>query len=117
KPHLVCAAAESPLGPADAAFFGPSLDPLARALAAEGRLMEGAGGDRWFSPFKQPQRLVSIRSAGESFLIEDEAGKPLGTVDGFRAFKECHPAAVYLHGGTTYEIAALNQDSRRIVAR
>ncbi len=117
KPHLVCAAAESPLAPADAAWFGPGFDPLVRELAAEGRLMEGAGGDRWFSPFKQPQRLVNIRSAGESFLIEDEAGKPLGTVDGFRAFKECHPAAIYLHGGTTYEVATLNLDSKRITAR
>jgi len=117
KPHLVCAAAESPLTPADAAWFGATFEPLAAELAAEGRLMEAAAGRQWFSPFKQPQRLVNIRSAGESFLIENEQGEPLGTVDGFRAFKECHPAAIYLHGGTTYEIEKLNLDAKRVIAR
>ncbi len=117
KPHLVCAAAEAPLAPADAQWFGPSLEPLVAELLAEGKLHEGATERKWFCPLKTPQRFVSIRSMGETFTIEDDQGRVMGTVDGFRAFKECHPQAIYLHGGDTYEIATLNLDAKRVTAR
>ncbi len=117
KAHLVCAAAELPLVPTDEAFFGPSLLPRVEELKASGRLLEAAAERRWFTSLKSPQRHVNIRSVGESFLIEEEDGKALGTVDGFRVFKECHPRAIYLHAGSTFETTHLNQDARRVTVR
>lgn len=117
KSHLVCAAAELPLSAADEPYFGPALERLVEELKAEGRLFEAAEERRWFSPLKNPHRHVDIRSAGESYVIENDRGASLGTVDGFRVFKECHPQAIYLHGGTTYEVTRLDQDGRRVAAR
>jgi len=117
KSHLVCAAAEAPLSPGDAHWFGPALEPLVEELLAEGKLHEGAAERKWFCPLKTPQRFVNIRSTGESYTIENARGRMLGTVDGIRAFKECHPQAIYLHAGETYEVTELNLDSKRVAAR
>jgi DEAD/DEAH box helicase domain-containing protein len=117
KSHLACAAAEFPLAPEDEKTFGPSMHALVGELVAEGKLMEAAAETRWHSSLKAPQRYVNIRSAGESFTIENPAGKLLGSIDGFRVFNECHPQAIYLHGGTTYEVVGLNLDSHKVTAR
>jgi DEAD/DEAH box helicase domain-containing protein len=117
KAHLACAAAEEPLTARDAAWFGPTLEARVAELLQEGRLFEAAGERRWFCPLKAPQRHVNIRGAGESFVIEDETGKLLGTVDGIRVFRECHPFAIYLHAGETWEVTRLDTDARRVKVR
>jgi DEAD/DEAH box helicase domain-containing protein len=38
-------------------------------------------------------------------------------VDGFRAFKECHPQAIYLHAGVTLEVTRLSEDTREVRVR
>jgi len=56
---------------------------------------------------------VDIRSTGESFTIfEKDTGQAVGTVDGIRAFKECHPGAVYLHRGRQYLVERLDLENR-----
>lgn len=117
KAHLACAAAEIPLVPGDEREFGPTMHSLVGELVAEGKLMEAAAEKRWHSSLKAPQRHVNIRSTGESFTIESPSGRTLGTIDGFRVFKECHPDAVYLHGGTTYQVTGLDLDAHRVTAR
>ena len=117
KAHLACAAAEDPLSPGEEALFGPSFPQLVAELVAEGRLSESATERRWFCPLKRPQRFVNIRSAGESFTIQSESGALIGTVDGFRAFKECHPQAIYLHAGATLEVTRLHEDKREVRVR
>ena len=117
KSHLACAAAEYPLSPGDDRIFGPTMHTLVGELVSEGKLMEAAAETSWHSSLKAPQRHVSIRSVGGSFTIENPAGKLLGSIDGFRVFNECHPQAIYLHGGTTYEVTGLNLDSRKVTAR
>jgi len=115
--HLVAAAAELPLGPADAALYGPGLAERIAELGAEHRLMQSADGGEWYARRRNPARDISIRSIGEPFAILDEGGKTIGSVDGFRAVHECHPGAVYLHQGRQFEVTALDLAQRKVRAR
>src|SRR6185295_12726675 len=82
---------------------------LVDALTDEGRLVQDAAGERWFSFRRKPHREVNPRSAGEPFaILERRAGQGggdgapgyrlLGRIDGVRVYHECHPGAIYLHG-------------------
>lgn len=114
--HLVCAAAESPLSPDD--LDGSRGDEkLVKSLVREGRLAQDASGERYYSMRRRPHRDVSPRSAGEPFTIVDSRGKKLGSIDGKRVYHECHPGAIYLHGGRSFLITELDRERRRVVAR
>lgn len=117
KEHLLCAAAELPLSPADEKLFGP-FAPRLRELSGEGRLLEGEDGRSWYSPLKYPHRNVSIRAIGESYAIIDSGtGRVMGDISSSRVFNECHPGAVYLHGGAEYEVEGLDLSKRCVYAR
>jgi len=115
--HLVAAAAELPLRQDDAAWYGPDLTQHIAALAAERRLLQSADGGEWYARRRNPARDISIRSIGEAFAILDQAGKTIGSVDGFRALHECHPGAIYLHQGRQFEVTALELAQRKVKAR
>lgn len=113
KQHLPCAAKEQPLVPADQALLGSAALAEAPALAAAGELQEAAEGNRWFCSRKHPHRLLDIRSVGETYAIKlERSGDLLGSIDGPRVFKECHPGAVYLHAGQQFEVVELDLDRR-----
>jgi len=115
--HLVCAAAEHPLELDESAASQDGRAELVGTLVEEGRLVQDEAGRRYFSFRRNPQRDVSVRSAGEPFtIVEQSSGKVLGTIDGKRVFHECHPGAVYLHGGQSFLIHALDRDRRRVHA-
>src|SRR6185295_7071775 len=116
KPHLICAAAEMPLerGP-DAGYVARHTRVLGEMLEG-GQLLEGEAGEL-FSLRQRPQRLVGLRGSGETYMIEDsEAGRVIGTIDGVRVLRECHPGAIYLHGGRQYLVTNLDGEARRVVA-
>jgi len=117
KAHLPCAAAEKPLTMEDKAFWPECLADYVESLEAEGLLSRTAEGDpAWFSTRRNPQLHVDIRSAGASYTIFEKAtGQAVGTVDGIRAFKECHPGAVYLHRAKQYVVDRLILDKKDIV--
>jgi DEAD/DEAH box helicase domain-containing protein len=115
--HLVAAAAELPLGPADMGLYGPDLPRRIADLTAERRLAQSADGREWYARRRNPAREISIRSVGEAFAILDPAGKTIGSADGFRAVHECHPGAVYLHQGRQFEVTALDLAQRKVHAR
>jgi DEAD/DEAH box helicase domain-containing protein len=115
--HLVCAAAEEPLERLEITSAGAKAEALARGLVDEGRLVRDAAGERWLSFRRKPQRDVYPRSAGEPFtILVSGSGRVLGTIDGMRVHHECHPGAVYLHGGQTYRILELDTDAKRVTA-
>jgi DEAD/DEAH box helicase domain-containing protein len=117
--HLPCAAAENPLTLQDTRWWARDLSRHLEDLEVQGLLTRSAEGEpAWFSVRKNPHQGVNIRGVGESFTIfEEETGQAIGTVDGFRAFKECHPGAVYLHRARQHLIRVLDLEKHDIIAR
>ncbi|MBN1226522.1 MAG: DEAD/DEAH box helicase, partial [Deltaproteobacteria bacterium] len=113
KSHLVCAAQEVPLRSDDRMYPMKKYHTAIKALIENGDLLEAAGGKVWFSSSKYPQREVNIRSAGQTYSIVEKGKRRLiGHVNGLQALTECHPGAVYLHGGQSYVVKDLDLGAR-----
>ncbi len=116
--HLPCAAAESPLDRAEVRAAGPVAARVVDDLVRDGGLVEDADGTKLYALRRRPHREVRVRSAGEPFAILDaQSRRSLGAIDGTRVYHECHPGAVYLHGGRSYVIEELDVERRQVVAR
>jgi DEAD/DEAH box helicase domain-containing protein len=113
--HLVCAAHEAPLTPADEEFFGPRWHERAESLVAAGELRERRGAFGLRHPEDFPAARVSLRSATRDTvtLVEVESGEMLGTMEAARAHGTAHDGAVYLHMGRSYEVSGLLLDERQ----
>ncbi len=117
-PHLVCAGAEIPLDDTDRSLYGEAFNLVDQLSAPGGGLVRDAAGTSWFSLRRGPQREVSLRSIGAAYTIVDEtSGRTIGSVDGVRAFVECHEGAIYLHRGQQHEVTQLDRQRRRVVTR
>jgi DEAD/DEAH box helicase domain-containing protein len=116
KAHLTCAAQELPLHVKTEGFFDlKAHEPELKELARERHLLLSAGGDTWFARSRFPQKEVNIRGLGESYAIFQTGRKrPLGSIDGHRALRECHPGAVYLHKAQTYGVERLDLERRNV---
>ena len=136
--HLVCAAAEIPIigdekiGDAKNSdgrqrdqqnsrpkiFLSKKYGSLLRKLTAAGDLLQSADGNTWFSARKYPQRKVSLRGVGNSFLIYNSDGRRLlGEIDEYRACRECHEGAVYLHMAKTWLVTRFDETGREILLK
>ncbi|MDY6971838.1 MAG: DEAD/DEAH box helicase [Thermodesulfobacteriota bacterium] len=115
--HLPCAAAEMPITTGDERLWPENLRGHLEKLEMEGSLNRSAEDEpAWFAAKRRPHLHVNIRSAGETYTIfEKETGQAVGTIDGIRAFKECHPGAVYLHRARDYVVDRLILDKKDIV--
>src|SRR5215204_713306 len=114
--HILCAAHEGPLDAADDATLVPSWWPTAELLVSAGQLRRTLNGS--YVPratYGFPAADVALRSASrDGFTIVDlSSGELLGTVDAGRAHNTTHEGAIYLHGGRSYEVAALDLAQRR----
>ena len=112
--HLRCAAHEADLTPDDRRWFGETYEERVTDLVAGGSL--GIRDGRVFSPTgRSPASGIDIRgSGGREYLIVDDDGTLLGTVDEARAFSQCHAGAVYLHQGDTYLVDVLDIAHREV---
>ena len=121
RAHLVCAAAELPLTPGRDGGPGGYLErhgPLVGTMVEERRLLAAADGSEVLSPSRRPQRHVNLRGGGETYdIVAAETGEMIGTVDGVRVLHECHPGAIYLHGGRQHEVETLDLDHRHVLVR
>ncbi len=118
KAHLPCAADELPIRSDDPAYPPKKYLPLLKQLAEGGTLRPDRQNELWYSVERYPHRSVEIRSVGESFtVINADTSKAIGRVEGLRAFKECHPGAVYLHRASQFEILGMDIENTRITAR
>ncbi|MBE2317297.1 DEAD/DEAH box helicase [Solirubrobacter sp. CPCC 204708] len=118
--HLVCAAHEGALSHEDEPIFGPEWKEAAQVLVGQGVLR--ARPDGTFVPRhadQYPAGDVSLRSAGLDpvSVIDGGTGEVIGTVDAGPAPSTVHQGAVYLHGGRSFEVAALQLEDRRAFVR
>jgi len=116
KAHLPCAAQELPLKIKDETYFDlQAHEGVIAELARERHLLHSAAGDAWFARARFPQKEVNLRGIGESFAIFQTGKKrPLGSIDGRRALRECHPGAVYLHKARTWVVEKLDLARRNV---
>ena len=119
RAHLPCAAAENPLTLSDSQFWHNDLKSHLDVLESLGELSRTSEGEqRWFATRRRPHQKVDIRSVGETYTIFDgKTGEAVGTIDGIRAFKECHPGAIYLHRASPYLVERLVIDKKDIIVR
>ena len=118
--HLMCAAHEAPLEPADGEVLGPRWREFAERLVGAGELRERPDGT--FVPRRAeefPAAAVSLRSAGRDAvaIIEIESGELIGNVDAGPAPSTVHQGAIYLHGGRVFEVSALALEDRRALVK
>ncbi len=118
--HVLCAAHEGPLDANDDATLGPGWRRTAEVLVSTGDLRRRPNGS--FVPRRTdgfPAADVSLRSASRDnvAIVDTGSGELLGTVDLARAHTTTHEGAVYLHGGRSYEVEALDLEGRRALVR
>ena len=111
--HLVCAAAELPLRSDETIMSHEAVKKSVFSLEAKGKLLRSADGKEVYSSRKAPHRHVNLRGTGSRFnIVDSKSGQSKGEIDGFRAFKETHPGAIYLHKGDTFLVDTLDLDTR-----
>jgi DEAD/DEAH box helicase domain-containing protein len=116
--HLACAAAELPLAVTDEFFRPWEKKALLDDLCRRGILLQDQEGTTYHSAGRKPHRNVDLRGAGESFtILSEEGGEVIGSIDGIRALKECHPGAVYLHRAEAWVISRLDLQHRNAYAQ
>jgi DEAD/DEAH box helicase domain-containing protein len=117
--HLLCAAHEGPLDAADAEFLGPRTVGWAERLVTRGELRERGGTFVPRRPQDYPAAAVSLRSStADSFAVVDtSSGEMLGTIEAARAMGTAHDGAIYLHLGRSYEVQALELETRQALVR
>ncbi len=112
--HLECAADELILVPGVNYPEDDHIRQRLQILSDQFVLLESAEGGQFVSRTSQPHRRMSIRSAGESYEIYQANHGVIGSIDGIRAFKECHPGAIYLHGGKVFKVSCLDQQNYKV---
>jgi DEAD/DEAH box helicase domain-containing protein len=113
--HLECAAAELPLKTDEPIFKNDKVNAAINRLETVGRLLRSADGRELYARRKLPHRDVDIRGVGNRYrIIDKSSGENRGEIDEFRAFRETHPGAVYLHRGVTYLVDSLDLNSHTI---
>jgi DEAD/DEAH box helicase domain-containing protein len=116
KPHLLCAAWESPLSNQDEQFFPqPHFSDALKELQEEGFIRERKG--KWYlaPSLDYPAEKVNIRSTSSryfSIVDTSQDDSLLETVEASVAFSQIHPGAIYLHRGESYYIEELDIESR-----
>lgn len=115
KKHLVCAAAELPLKTGEPLLAQPAVMDQVKSLAADGELLQSADGSEFFPKRGSMHRKIDLRGTGVRYnILCGKTGQHIGEIDGFRAFRETHPGAAYLHHGKTYLVDDLDPDTKRI---
>jgi DEAD/DEAH box helicase domain-containing protein len=113
--QLVCAASEIPLIKGEKYISEKPVQKMISKLEKSGELVRSADGSQIFSKKRLPHREVDLRGAGSRYeIISARTGKNRGEIDMFRAFKETHPGAIYLHQGESFIVDSLDIQTRTV---
>ncbi len=114
--HLECAAAELPLKTDEPLSSEKNAAAALNRLEKNGKLLRSADGRELYARQKNPHRHVNIRGTGHRFqIVVKHSGKNMGEIDEFRAFRETHPGAIYIHRGDTYRVDILDFNAGTIL--
>ena len=114
KSHLMCAAAEHPVGSDEDVYEMESIRPALTELADEKKLWYSGLKKTWNPKRRYPHKDISIRGCGPTYRILTEERIPLGESDSTRVFKELHPGAIYLHRGVPYMVSTLHMGKKEV---
>ncbi len=115
--HLLCAAAELPLSKQHDRPYLERHAPVVGDLLRQFQLAESEDGRELLCLAKSPHRGISLRGGGRTFqIVSSVSGRTIGTVDGARVQRECHPGAIYLHAGRQFLIVELDLEKRQALA-
>jgi DEAD/DEAH box helicase domain-containing protein len=110
--QLQCAAFERALSEEDLQKFGARAKPIAEEMAQEEALQFSAG--RYYYPaYESPASKISLRNIGGGTVTLYHDNQPLGTMEQWRALRQAHPGAVYLHRGQSYIVQSLELERSR----
>jgi len=113
--HLVCAAAELTLKTDESILETENASEAVSRLEKEGQLLKSADGKEIYARRKAPHRDVDLRGAGNRFqIITRQTDTLIGEIDEYRAFRETHPGAVYLHKGDSFVVDGLDLSARTV---
>lgn len=114
--HIVCAASDHYLSPADEAFFGPDLPERVTDLEATDRLRR-VDDDRirWAAVNEDIPWETNIRNIDdrEIQLIDRNRDEHLGSLEYSAALRDAHPDAIYTHQKQSYKVVELDLDHDR----
>jgi DEAD/DEAH box helicase domain-containing protein len=111
--QLRCAAYERAILERELDAFGPQARGVASGLCEAGELTHRPEVGQYFYPaHESPAASVNIRGiAGERITLLAN-GQPLGEMERWRALRQAHTGAVYLHRGQTYLCQELDLANR-----
>lgn len=120
KSHVRCAAFELPFRDGETLGRAAETGTILQTLESENVLRHAAGTWYWMSD-AYPAEGVSLRSAGDSFVVEcmdeDGSARAIGTQERFPAPMYLHPGAVYMHEGRQYIVDELDWERARAKVR
>jgi DEAD/DEAH box helicase domain-containing protein len=113
--HVLSAATESWLSPADEQHFGEEFPTLVAHLESEGLLerRNTTKGLRWtYAGDESPQHQMDLRAIDDRQIqIRDRLGdETLASLPYDDALRDVHPNAIYYHQGEKYEVVDLDLD-------
>ncbi|GAC67601.1 DEAD/DEAH box helicase [Gordonia soli] len=106
-PHLLCAASELPLTPAEVERWDAA--GAVDDLVAEGLLKRRKAG--WYvAAGVEPHGDIDIRGGigGQVLIVDQTTSRLLGTVDAGRAMSTVHQGALHIHQGESYVVDELD---------
>ncbi len=113
--HIVCAAAELPIKSNEPFASNEHVRKAIDTLKENNALLASGDGTELYSSRTSPHRHVDLRGTGNRYnIVGSNTGKNKGEIDEFRAFKETHPGAIYLHKGDTFLVDVLDLDTKTV---
>lgn len=114
--HVVCAADDHYLSPADEQYFGESLPDVVEQLTTTDRLRRTSEDRiRWEAVDTNIQYHTSIRNIdGEEIqLIDQNRNETIGSLERDAALRDAHPEAIYTYDKQSYRVVALDLEQHR----
>ncbi|MCP1715644.1 DEAD/DEAH box helicase domain-containing protein [Methanocalculus alkaliphilus] len=108
--HLLCAAAEIPLGDGDITYFGDEMMEHLRELADEGLLAWTRKG-YVYAGARRPAEAVTLTGSASGGYRIMEKGRLVETMDAAQAYREAYPGAVLLHQDTSYIVRSVDGEA------